>query len=392
MLFTSWRKWLNQFSTAVQPERSRRSHRPAQQRRRLTVERLEDRVVPAFNMTISNNPTVNVTPTTVGIPATTVIFEANALGANLSWADITTALTTQNLNVVVDSGDGGTEAGHITDQTGANIANTDPADGKSLTFQSGTGTGLVGNITLLNVRLQGTGSSIVVNAANNVATGLLDSGVTGVNPLASVTINSDVGPADATGSTINLNGLIIATTVTVTGGPEDDTVVFASGVTVPTATINGAGGTDTLDYSAYTTAVAANLGTNTPNLVATLGGDQEVPPTGSAATGTATLTYNNVAHTFDITVTVDGITPAQVTGFHIHRAPVGVNGPIIVDFVPGGTPIAPLTPTATGFTFTATGVALPALHEAALVDGGYWRGDGLQCGADFTADGHAAAF
>src|SRR5207244_4613835 len=43
---------------------------------------------------------------------------------------------------------------------------------------------------------------------------------------------------------------------------------------------------------------------------------------------------------------------------------VGVSGPIIIDFGTAG-----LVPTPTGFTFTATGVAVPAVHEAALLGG-----------------------
>ena len=66
-----------------------------------------------------------------------------------------------------------------------------------------------------------------------------------------------------------------------------------------------------------------------------MGADQENPPTGHPATGTATVSnYNIATRTFDITVTVTGLLPADVTGFHIHQGVVGVNGPIIVDFVP----------------------------------------------------------
>ena len=65
-------------------------------------------------------------------------------------------------------------------------------------------------------------------------------------------------------------------------------------------------------------------------------------------------------------MTVSGLPPADVTGFHIHQAPVGVNGPIIVDF----TGVAPLVPAGTGFTFTATGLTLPGVNEAAFLGGG----------------------
>src|SRR6185295_9781032 len=95
--------------------------------------------------------------------------------------------------------------------------------------------------------------------------------------------------------------------------------------------------------------------------------DQENPATTHTATGTAAVTnYNIVTHTFDISVTVTGITPAEVTGFHIHQGAVGVNGPIIVDF----NGLAPLVAAGTGFTFNATGLTLPAASEAAFLGGG----------------------
>ena len=131
-------------------------------------------------------------------------------------------------------------------------------------------------------------------------------------------------------------------------GTETTRSRFGDGINMR-GTIDGGPGIDTLDYSAYTTAVAANLGLGTTGLSATLGADQENPPTTHPATGTATVTnYNITTHNFDITVTVTDLLPADVTGFHIHQAAVGVNGPIIVDFVPLGG----LVPVGTGFTFT----------------------------------------
>ena len=92
------------------------------------------------------------------------------------------------------------------------------------------------------------------------------------------------------------------------------------------------------------------------------------PDHATPATGTATVTnYNIATHTFDITVTVTGLPPADVTGFHIHQAAVGVNGPIIVDFTGAG---RRSFPSGTGFTFTATGLPLPAVNEAAFLGGG----------------------
>lgn len=148
-------------------------------------------------------------------------------------------------------------------------------------------------------------------------------------------------------------------------GTGNDTVLLRSAGSL-SGSVDGGGGTDLLDYEG-TTGVSVNLGANSPGLTGALGSDQEVPATSSTATGTATVAnYNPATETFDITVTVDGLAPADVTGFHIHRAPVGVNGPIIIDFVALG---AVLTPTATGFTATLTGVALPSEQEAAFLGG-----------------------
>jgi hypothetical protein len=160
-----------------------------------------------------------------------------------------------------------------------------------------------------------------------------------------------------------------------TGGTLDDTFAFANGAGV-SGTINGGGGTNRAEYTAYTTPVSVNLGLGITELSGLLGRDQENPPTTSPATGTAAISnYNVVMKTFDITVTVSNLAPAAVTGFHIHRAPVGVNGPIIIDFIPGGVPIAPLVPMGDGFTFTATGLSLATsllggvANEAALLGG-----------------------
>lgn len=154
-------------------------------------------------------------------------------------------------------------------------------------------------------------------------------------------------------------------TLTVSGGDGNDTIIPTPSFGPSVVTLDGGAGTDTLDHSPFSSAVAVNLGANTPGLSATLGADQENPTTASTATGTATLTYDNSARTFDISVSVSGIDPATVTGFHIHRAPAGVNGPIIVNlgtasFVPDGMG---------GFTYSATGLTLPSINEAAFLGG-----------------------
>nr|WP_314898029.1 CHRD domain-containing protein [uncultured Flavobacterium sp.] len=99
--------------------------------------------------------------------------------------------------------------------------------------------------------------------------------------------------------------------------------------------------------------------TPTPNIItftAVLSGAREVPPVipGSpAASGNATLAFNNTSKTFTLTVTYLYMTP---TTAHIHRGAIGVAGPIVFP-----------TPT-TSFTFPITSYTSPALTTAQEAD------------------------
>ena len=154
--------------------------------------------------------------------------------------------------------------------------------------------------------------------------------------------------------------------INIDAGDGGDIIRLGDGVDLR-GTIDGGGGTDRLDYSAFTTGVRVNLGLGTTGLSATLGGDQEVPATTHAGTGAAAVSnYDPAMRTFDIDVTVSDLLPGDVNGFHIHQERVGANGPIIVNF-----PIGPaLVPSGSGFTFNATGLVLPDLSEAAFLGGG----------------------
>lgn len=156
-----------------------------------------------------------------------------------------------------------------------------------------------------------------------------------------------------------------ATATNISAGGGDDAIVFSDAVTLQGGIIDGAAGNDTVNYSAYSTGVNVNLGMNASSLSADLDGLQQNPGNTSNATATATLTYNHVTHSLDISLTAANLPPASVTGFHIHRGAVGTNGPIDVDLVG----VAPLVPSGTGFTFNATGVPLPAGDEASLLGG-----------------------
>lgn len=63
---------------------------------------------------------------------------------------------------------------------------------------------------------------------------------------------------------------------------------------------------------------------------------QENPPNNSNAAGSGQLLYNTDTDTFNLDVQVFGIGLPDITGYHIHNAPAGSNGPIVIDLVPLG--------------------------------------------------------
>lgn len=63
---------------------------------------------------------------------------------------------------------------------------------------------------------------------------------------------------------------------------------------------------------------------------------QEVPPNNTNAAGAAQLLYDTVAQTFNLDVMVFGIAIPDITGWHIHNAPAGSNGPIVINIQPLG--------------------------------------------------------
>ncbi len=154
--------------------------------------------------------------------------------------------------------------------------------------------------------------------------------------------------------------------ININAGDGNDTIALGDGIDVR-GTIDGGPGTDTIDYSASTTAIFANLGIGTTALTASLAGDQQNPPTTHPATAFIRLTSYDVAtRTFNMIVEATGLLSTDVTGFHIHRAPVGVDGPIIVDLPLPTPPFAG----GTGFSSVTFAHALPSADEAALLGGG----------------------
>lgn len=67
----------------------------------------------------------------------------------------------------------------------------------------------------------------------------------------------------------------------------------------------------------------------------TFSGAQEVPANTSSARGTVVGSYDQRSGLLGIKATYSGLT-VNATSAHIHRAPAGVNGPVIIDFAPLG--------------------------------------------------------
>ncbi len=221
----------------------------------------------------------------------------------------------------------------------------------------------------------GTNDRVVIDDSANIATSTINVTSTtvtrvGRGTITYGTIESLTIQSGTLADVINLSGTSASTSVTT--GAGDDTIAFGNGVSLNGGTVDGGANTDTIDYSAYSTSVSVNLGSNAPGggLVGVIDGGQENPGQVTTATGTVTITnYNSITKTFDISANVSNLLPSAVTGFHIHRAPVGVNGPIILDLAAIFGLGSLIADGLGGFNFNATGVSLPAQHEAAFLGG-----------------------
>jgi hypothetical protein len=98
-------------------------------------------------------------------------------------------------------------------------------------------------------------------------------------------------------------------------------------------------------------ATAPTAGAETVRLHAVMTPSQETPPTASPGIGDATVLFpggNTVCVVLRVTRTT-----GPVTGAHIHQAPAGVPGPVVI----------PLTPPRNGFSFTCRTVATGLINE-----------------------------
>lgn len=125
---------------------------------------------------------------------------------------------------------------------------------------------------------------------------------------------------------------------------------------------------------AFVLAVAAGMGVSAANaqvvnFTSILNGLQEVPANASPATGAATLSIDLATRAFTIDLSFSGLS-SGMTIAHIHRAPAGSNGPIVLWLdgmnTPGTTPSIPMG--ATSFSGTLTGI-WPEARLAELLAG-----------------------
>ncbi|MFQ5341158.1 MAG: CHRD domain-containing protein [Anaerolineae bacterium] len=89
--------------------------------------------------------------------------------------------------------------------------------------------------------------------------------------------------------------------------------------------------------------------------VAALSGANEAPPVTTSATGQATFTLDPGATHVSYVVTVAGI--QNITAAHIHRAPVGENGPVVHTLFDGSGAFDPTHPLAGNVTLSASDLA-----------------------------------
>ena len=183
------------------------------------------------------------------------------------------------------------------------------------------------------------------------------------NPANTIAINAS---NDGEKITVNNMDSGFVAKINLKGGTASDTFALGNAATLKGGTVNGNGGADTLDYSAYTTPVSVNLGLSASFYQADISAIQETPPNTSTAAGSASLGYDTVTHTIlGLDVGATSITPAQVTGLKLRRGPVNFAGPVVVNLIGLGS----VTPNGNGFHYNAATVPLPPEQEAALLGG-----------------------
>jgi hypothetical protein len=188
----------------------------------------------------------------------------------------------------------------------------------NVTYDAGAGT-----LDTFQFTAQGGGLNRSASIGANTMTGLIGGTIQYAN-FESGTI--DMGGGDDTVTVTATPGAPLS----VRGQTGDDTLALGDGTSLgATGEFLGSAGSDTLDYSAWTTPVMVNLGVSA-SFFADLDGGQEVPPVVTAATGGASVFFPDLStNTFDFSLEASGLTDAEITDSHIHAAAPGVNGPVI---------------------------------------------------------------
>jgi hypothetical protein len=95
-----------------------------------------------------------------------------------------------------------------------------------------------------------------------------------------------------------------------------------------------------------------------------LRGADEVPPVATTGAGAVRLTIDPISGVIKGEWLIRGLTGGNITLAHIHQAPVGVNGPPVVDFFQGNT----IPPTGGSFNTTSTPDAANLYKDRALAN------------------------
>jgi hypothetical protein len=197
-----------------------------------------------------------------------------------------------------------------------------PASGLAVTFSfDGQGGG---DTLQIEDGADATARAIGVVGATSAITGL-GGQITYAN-LERANLNAGSG-----GDTITITGTTAALT-SINAGGGNDTVVFGDGASLRGGLLDGGTGTNSLDYSAWTSPVSVDLSAAQAQtlFLATLSGAQEPSPLSSSqGSGLGVFTLNTAQTALTFSITAQGVTGATVTGNHFHNAPLGVNGAIV---------------------------------------------------------------
>jgi len=172
----------------------------------------------------------------------------------------------------------------------------------------------------------------------------------------SIAISSDGFPI-VIYSSGSANDLTLVNCITIDCSIVSFPLLFDTGIGFSTSTAIGSDGFPAISYQdsgggislVHCQDVNCDLFDNIPQFITTLEGSQEVPPVSTNATGFAEFTLNEAGDemAFEIFFNL-----ADITGLHIHRAPSGVNGEIIVGFENPDTVSSDIHPTISDTLFT----------------------------------------